>query len=66
MRSPILSVRSLLLAACGLSSLVAAGCGGGSSQPVFPPHMDIPIAPAPTATHANTAGDPQAAPKSNQ
>jgi hypothetical protein len=54
------AVSSLLMAACGLSLLAATGCGG-ESRPLVPPHLDLPIAPAPTATHAGSGAD---APKS--
>jgi hypothetical protein len=57
MRPPFLAVRSLLLAASGLSLLLAAACGG-ESRPLVPQHMDIPIEPAPTATHAGAAAEP--------
>lgn len=62
MRPPFLAVRSLLLAASGLSLLLAAACGG-ESRPVFPPHLDIPIEPAPTATHASSTAEPGTPPR---
>jgi hypothetical protein len=57
MRPPFHAVRSLLLAASGLTLLLAAACGG-ESHPVVPQHLDIPIEPAPTATHASAAAEP--------
>jgi hypothetical protein len=57
MRPSFFAVRSLLLAVAGVSLLLAAACGG-ESRPLVPPHLDIPIEPAPTATHAGGAAEP--------
>src|SRR5580704_14913889 len=50
------SVGSLLV-----SMLGASGCGGGDSPPIFPQHLDIPVAP-PAEPRARKAHEPSAPP----